>query len=560
MARAHFDIEDYPIVVAIDFGTTFSGCAFAYAPEQTDVRTITEWPRQNIQYAKTPTLGLYEKINGQYKMVDWGWKSKLKMDTPAASKYTQVYKFKLHLDETVSLTTWENKIPILTAISDYLRAIHDYSAEKILQQFGPSFSRKKFRYCLTVPAIWSDKAKNVMRQAAVKADIITEDDHPDRLTLVSEPEAAALYCEKKCDQYNLGHGDRFMICDAGGGTVDLIVYEINSLGVGRRLSEVTKGHGASCGSMFIDQNLSKFLAEKVKRHARVDIPKNVLATLVETFAYQVKPHFDGEDEQYLSLPRDRFFDDIDNSGAIGIDGGFLSLKAEELKEKVFEPVVKQVLDLIDQQLTSAKDCSAIFMVGGFGSSNYLLARVKEVFRNRVKMISSPYKPEIAVVCGAVYAGLNPKTVTSRITRRCYGTDILEPFVEGLDPPAYKYGYGGDGPRCRNRFSSFVMKGQKVQVDECVSRVFNFIKQSNFDRYSVTIYALDGNPPRYTTDIGVSKLAEIAIPNPFKTTDPIGHRILHEVKLYFGLNEIKVDVYVAGSLYTSTLRFEGGDSY
>jgi len=92
--------------------------------------------------------------------------------------------------------------------------------------------------------------------------LILEDDHRDRLMLISEPEAAALYCEKKCDQFNLKHNDRFMICDAGGGTVDLIVFEIAVTSAGRRLSEVTKGHGASCGSVFLDRHMRRLLEEK----------------------------------------------------------------------------------------------------------------------------------------------------------------------------------------------------------------------------------------------------------------------------------------------------------
>ena len=64
--------------------------------------------------------------------------------------------------------------------------------------------------------MWSDRAKNTMRDAAIKAGLIDETDHRDRLMLISEPEAAALYCEKKCEQFNLRHGDKFMICDAGG--------------------------------------------------------------------------------------------------------------------------------------------------------------------------------------------------------------------------------------------------------------------------------------------------------------------------------------------------------
>ncbi|KAG1437703.1 hypothetical protein G6F55_014055 [Rhizopus delemar] len=91
-----------------------------------------------------------------------------------------------------------------------------------------------------------------MREAAIRANIINRWDHPSRLMLISEPEAAALYCEKKCDQFNLGHGQRFLICDAGGGTVDLIVFEIDDSGEKRALKEVTKGSGDSCGSTFLD--------------------------------------------------------------------------------------------------------------------------------------------------------------------------------------------------------------------------------------------------------------------------------------------------------------------
>ncbi|KAF9343397.1 hypothetical protein BGX26_005811 [Mortierella sp. AD094] len=146
--------------------------------------------------AKTPALNLCQEVNGKHKMVEWGWKSKLLMESPTASKYTQLYQYKPYLDENIAMTPWREKVSVPNAISDYLRALHEYAADTVLQEFGRSYSRKSFRYCLTVPAMWSDKAKDVMRKAAIRADLITAADHPDRLTLVSEPEAAALYCEK----------------------------------------------------------------------------------------------------------------------------------------------------------------------------------------------------------------------------------------------------------------------------------------------------------------------------------------------------------------------------
>ncbi|KAF9995197.1 hypothetical protein BGZ79_011129 [Entomortierella chlamydospora] len=491
-------------------------------------------------------------------MVEWGWKSKLLMESPAASKYTQLYQYKPYLDENLDMKPWRNKVSVPDAISDYLRALHEYVSEKILQEFGRSYSRNSFRYCLTVPAMWSDKAKDVMRNAAIRAGLITAADHPDRLTLVSEPEAAALYCEKACKQYDLGHGDQFMICDAGGGTVDLIVYEIALTSQGRHLSEVTKGHGASCGSMFIDLNLGNLLIKKFESQGAI-LPKNIIPTMVERFAYQHKPQFDGEEDLYLALPRDNCFDDIRDPRSIGIDGGYMCLDASELRKIVFEPVMKQVLTLIRGQLSGTRGCSAIFMVGGFGSSIYLLDRVKQEFGSVIGTISAPYKPEVAVVCGAVYAGLNPKMVSARVTRRCYGIDTNIPFVQGVDPIALRRNRI-DGVWCADRFSAFVRKGQKVQVDECVTKLYSFTKLNNYTDYTIGIYAIDGEPPRYITDRGVSKLGDISIPNPFKSLDPIGYKVENIVKMYFGLNEIKAEGYVQGKKYSTSVKFDDGDSY
>jgi molecular chaperone DnaK (HSP70) len=69
-------------------------------------------------------------------------------------------------------------------------------------------------YVITVPAIWSDDAKNLTRLAATRAGI-----PGDKLNLITEPEAAALYCATMCEELDLRQGDRFLVCDAGGGTV-----------------------------------------------------------------------------------------------------------------------------------------------------------------------------------------------------------------------------------------------------------------------------------------------------------------------------------------------------
>lgn len=82
----------------------------------------------------------------------------------------------------------------------------------------------KIDFVITVPAIWSDSAKKKTEDAAIRAGMGNEH----HLELLSEPESAAIYTFKHLDTANsqIKPGDRIVVCDAGGGTVDLISYEL----------------------------------------------------------------------------------------------------------------------------------------------------------------------------------------------------------------------------------------------------------------------------------------------------------------------------------------------
>ena len=100
--------------------------------------------------------------------------------------------------------------------TDYLKCLLKWVREEYFpSQFGPAVLRgQTISYVITVPAIWTDPAKDLTRKAAQKAGI------PEgSLQLITEPEAAALYCASLCHRADLTPGNRFIVCDAGGGTV-----------------------------------------------------------------------------------------------------------------------------------------------------------------------------------------------------------------------------------------------------------------------------------------------------------------------------------------------------
>ncbi|CAD0083296.1 unnamed protein product [Aureobasidium vineae] len=68
-------------------------------------------------------------------------------------------------------------------------------------------------WIVTVPAIWSDTAKDATLKAAQMAGL----GRSSKLSLVTEPEAAAIYAFKVLEDFNLRVGDHHIICDCGGG-------------------------------------------------------------------------------------------------------------------------------------------------------------------------------------------------------------------------------------------------------------------------------------------------------------------------------------------------------
>jgi molecular chaperone DnaK (HSP70) len=250
-ASAMENQEGLELVIGIDFGTTYTGVAYAISSNTTEPLTlartrsllnrmvlVTQWPTADgLNTDKTPSVLAYDKATGA--MVAWGG-IVMNRHEMNRRKTWQVTHFKLGLEVNVRRhytrgsalaqsegngfldeSDWQHpSLPNKSAVdftADFLRAVHDFlkSDQVLRNQFGPEFmSRLTLSYALTVPAIWSDKAKEASRQAALRAGI-----PENRLTLITEPEAAAAYCSTLFPAVDLKEGDRFLVCDAGGGTV-----------------------------------------------------------------------------------------------------------------------------------------------------------------------------------------------------------------------------------------------------------------------------------------------------------------------------------------------------
>ncbi|KAI8580626.1 hypothetical protein K450DRAFT_236526 [Umbelopsis ramanniana AG] len=553
------DMSSYKIVLGYDFGTTFSGASYAYCQNE-EVLDIERWPnRRESIFPKVPTALLYEKGDST-NVVEWGHGAKMMYAKPgAAANYDLLTGFKLNLDENLKRPPLPNGMSTAKLISDYLRCLHSHVVRELSRQFARNYTEEQFRYCLTVPAMWSDRAKSKMRTAAIDAGLISAHDPPDRLMITSEPEAGALYCEKSCKESNLTEGDRFMICDAGGGTIDLIVFEIEEPREGKtRLKEITKGMGESCGSIFLDQRFETLLREKLGEEI-INVSANSMLKMMDQFIDSIKPEFDGNENepQYLSLPASVNLNVLTAQGA-HVEDAMLVISGAELKSRVFDPVVNRVIDLIETQLNqiTGKTLDTIFLVGGFGSSSYLYDRVRTTFQPRIPQILYPARASLAIVRGAVHYGLHPQPISSRILRRTYGINAGLPYDELLDPPSSRFVRPDGSVRCITRFLTFACKGDAIRVDQCI-REQMYIYYNTIYSTDLRLYATE-NPdePRWYNQAGVQQIAALEIPIPRMAGVERGQRVNYEVRMYFGRNEIRMEAeFPGGNVFAVKCDFD-----
>ncbi|KAJ0349965.1 hypothetical protein KNSL1_004347 [Colletotrichum chrysophilum] len=263
------DRNDDILVIGIDFGTTFSGVAWSTAADfaRNEINLVTSWPGSGTQEAKAPTELFYE-----YGQVMWGY------DIPLDADPIRWFKLLLVKDEDLTKEL-RNSEPLVHArkfvdetekkpvelIADYLRALFEHTLYVIRKARGQSvLDALRFHVVITVPAIWQDYARRDMEQAAEMAGIM--DSRPagqTKLTFAPEPEAAALSTLYESGR-NLNKGDVFVICDAGGGTVDLISYEVTN-NKPLAIKEVGEGTGGLCGGVFIDKAFEKACRDRLGR-------------------------------------------------------------------------------------------------------------------------------------------------------------------------------------------------------------------------------------------------------------------------------------------------------
>ena len=310
------------------------------------------------------------------------------------------------------------------------------------------------------------------------------------------------------------------------------------------MREVTKSSGGLCGATYVDRQFLRHLQERIPclRSFAEEHPKEMIQIL--KWWDSIKIHFNGTLSQWWSTPTNLAEAWRLHNGRTGRPDpahgyGHVEFTKEDLIS-IFEPVVKDVIQLIDDALQpfATGEVKTIMAVGGFSGNPYLKKRLRETFIPRhVKEIVVPPNPGAAIFEGAVMLGIAHKDlITSRVSRKTYGQATSRRW--NRDDPEELQFMDDDGIlKCNDVFQTFVRNGEEVLSGDSITKVLTPLHH-HATTMTFSIYSSEATEkPKYTTDPGM------VLESQFEVDISSGLHLdkdrMTAVTMYFGRTSIQV---------------------
>ncbi|XP_062430849.1 heat shock 70 kDa protein 12B isoform X2 [Rhea pennata] len=575
----------FAAVVAVDLGTAGSGYAFALRSAPEAVHAMSFGYAARDHYHGLPP----EEARG------WLYFEKFKMQMQSSGELSA---------RTELEAANGQKVPALEVLAHALRFFQQRAVQELREQCPALPEQGAVRWVLTVPAVWKPPAKQLMREAAYRAGLASPES-PEQLLIALEPEAAAVYCrmlrlhqllELSCQRPANGPaperpvdssfrqareqlrrsrhsrtflvepgvgelwaemqaGDRYIVADCGGGTVDLTVHQIEK--PQGTLKELYKASGGPCGAVGVDLAFERLLCrifgedfigafkarrpaawvdlgiafEAGKRAAAPARPAPLSVSLPFSFVDFHREHRGRGVETALEKSDVNFVK--------WSSQGLLRLSPEAVSE-LFQPTISQIIEHVGELLRrpELRGVKLLFLVGGFAESA-LLRRAARAAWGAACRVAVPRDAALAVLKGAVLFGLDPAVVRVRRSPLAYGVGVLNKFVEGKHPPEKLLVKEGRS-WCTDVFEKFVSVDQSVALGEVVQRSYCPARAGQRQTV-INIYCCATDDAVYITDPGVRKCGTVTLELDEAAEAGGAERSRREIRasMQFGDTEIKV---------------------
>ncbi|XP_053378664.1 heat shock 70 kDa protein 12A-like [Mercenaria mercenaria] len=507
--------DEFEVVIAIDFGTAFTGFAFSYRKSKTKIET----GHRKLKKDRVPTVVLLKSSDNTVDSVGTSAEDKYARSVILKSRknYRLFSRFKMALykDENLSRssTIKDNDgkpmlaLELFTLVIQYMTRL----ATEMVKESLLFTNREKLRikdtiqWILTIPAIWTDNARQFMHEVFRNADI-----PENQLRIVLEPEAAAIYTRhlllyksEMAGIEKLPGGTKYILADLGGGTVDICTHEIIENDNIRELFQAT---GGAYGGTYVDDMFTQTLVEifgsevwaqfqsehyndilQLMRHFEkdkrnfegtdtteteecaitVDLPNSLIKMLKNN---PVKPestqNSSSLQEKSIEILLKELIRGSSYSDDIKVLGGDKLIIKSAIMEDYFSRSVVGIISSLTRIIEECPndDVNTLILVEGYAESPYVTKQIQHAMGNfNVRVIIVP-KPRLSVMKGAVMLGYEDRSIIQRKSRVTYGFAVARSFIEGVHPEQYKFERDGEY-FCDRIFDKLIEKDQYVEYGQ-----------------------------------------------------------------------------------------------
>ncbi|KAJ5491999.1 hypothetical protein LT330_009208 [Penicillium expansum] len=496
-------------IIGLDFGTTMTSVSYYKLKSgkrpvnvgRNAIKSVTHWPGSGRDQSRgeVPSEMIYLGSNEYY----WGYEARRHLkhahSTGASlddsSRLIRLTKLILEdpgpnskendaLSEVKKTLRYLGK-SVKDVITDYLVEVFCYT-KKHLKDHETFRETSPVEFSLATPAGWAMRTswsmQEIVREAAVKASLC-QPSEPLDLFIINEPEAAAAFAlDVMVGTKRLQKGETFLVCDAGGGTVDITTYTVkaqNPLRLREAITPTGEDYGSTCVNRAMEKDLqdrfnSDSESEAVLSEKGISTKYQLFHDVFRNFEEELKRNFDSsrglDGYEYLD------FHGLEPTLQAGLNGS-ISFESNTIKisrsgvQQWFLPSLEGIALLIQEQLNIAAKkklvMQKVIFVGGYSQSNTFRHFMEERFRRLQLSYPKDSGWEAIVSGGAVYRAIDKSNGPRRIILANIG--ILQVEEQNRKLVAH-----------RNIVPYFNPCDEKYYIDNCLNWIIKKGRVVEFD--------------------------------------------------------------------------------
>ncbi|KAF8840354.1 hypothetical protein BDN67DRAFT_1011543 [Paxillus ammoniavirescens] len=489
------------LVLAFDVGTTYSGVSYAILDpgEVPKIQGVTRYPAQEHVGGdcKIPSIVYYDQAGNARAFGAEALQEQV-IEQAEDEQWVKLEWWKLHLraKHLSASHIGDDDIPPLPAgktavevLADFMRYLFQCTRKFIEDSHGSVLWKSvenHVEYVLTHPNGWEGPQQKQIRRAAAQAGLVPNSPEGQaRVHLLTEGEASLHFCVANIlasdtlsktpiiapehpEEEQEPRQQGVVIIDAGGGTIDLSAYSMELSPAS--FEEIAPAECRLQGSVMVTRRAAALLKRKLEGSRKYGTP-DILKQMTEIFDKTTKLRLrNAEDPQYIKFGTVR-----DKDPQYEIRSGQLRLPGKDVAD-LFERSISEIIDAFrKQQQASPIPITSVFLVGGFGASEWLFTRLRRYFEPLNISICRPDSHvNKAVAEGAVSYHID-HLVSSRVAKSTYGTECSVPFNPFDEEHRARKGSVYRGPSGQlalpNAFGSILTRGTRVSEKQEFEEAF-----------------------------------------------------------------------------------------